>query len=185
MNTALAGERAIPLNADAWGTVLHLREKARKLFGDNLEGHWHVFPYAEGYSKPDPTKPMTGWRSAWRSLTRAIPCPACGLLQQPAQECANDECKADIRSLKSPLHGLRFHDLRHHAITELAKSQASERTVMAIAGHLAAKMLDHYSHMRMQAKRQALDALSAKASSTVMGGGLKGVMTQRTAQIPT
>ena len=33
--------------------------------------------------------------------------------------------------------GLRFHDLRHHAITELAESQASERTIMAIAGHIS------------------------------------------------
>jgi hypothetical protein len=31
-----------------------------------------VFPHAEGYSKPDPSRPMTGWRSVWRSLTRAI-----------------------------------------------------------------------------------------------------------------
>jgi hypothetical protein len=45
---------------------------------------------------------------------------------------------------------------------------------MAISGHISTKMLDHYSHVRMQAKRQALDALSAKASSTVREGGSKG-----------
>jgi len=33
--------------------------------------------------------------------------------------------------------GLRFHDLRRHAITELAESQASDRTIMSIAGALA------------------------------------------------
>jgi hypothetical protein len=77
---------------------------------------------------------------------------------------ADTECKADIRGLKSPLHGLRFHDLRHHAITELAESQASERTIMSIAGHVSPKMLDHYSHVRIHAKRQALDALSSKSS---------------------
>ncbi len=37
--------------------------------------------------------------------------------------------------------GLRLHDLRHHAITELAESQASDSTVMAIAGHVSPKML--------------------------------------------
>ena len=58
--------------------------------------------------------------------------------------------------------GLRFHDLRHHAITELAESQASDSTVMAIAGHVSPKMLAHYSHVRLQAKRTALDALSTK-----------------------
>jgi Phage integrase family len=107
---------------------------------------------------------MSGWRSAWRSLTRSIHCPLCGKLQQPAETCADTECKADIRGLKSPLHGLRFHDLRHHAITELAESQASERTIMSIAGHVSPKMLDHYSHVRIHAKRQALDALSSKSS---------------------
>ena len=31
---------------------------------------------------------------------------------------------------------------------------------MAIAGHVSPKMLAHYSHLRLQAKRTALDALS-------------------------
>jgi hypothetical protein len=116
---------------------------------------------------------MSGWRSAWRGLTRAIECPACGQLQQPAQTCINGECKADISKVKSPLHGLRFHDLRHHAITELAESQASERTIMAIAGHISPRMLEHYSHIRMDAKRKALQVLSGKGSTG--GYGTKDV----------
>ena len=32
---------------------------------------------------------------------------------------------------------------------------------MAIAGHVSPKMLQHYSHVRLQAKRTALDALSS------------------------
>jgi Phage integrase family len=67
--------------------------------------------------------------------------------------------------------GLRFHDLRHHAITELAESQASESTVMAIAGHVSPKMLAHYSHVRLEAKRTALDALSLKRSERTHSGG--------------
>jgi len=160
-----AGERVIPLNSNAWTVILSLREKAKNLFGENLEADWYVFPHAEGYSKPDPKRPMSGWRSAWRSLTRAINCPVCGQLQQPAKVCANDECKADISNVKSSLHGLRFHDLRHHAITELAESQASERTIMAISGHISPRMLEHYSHIRMDAKRKALDGLSARGST--------------------
>lgn len=142
----VAGERVIPLNADALSVILSLREKAQKLFGDIVESDWYVFPHAEGYSKPDPKQPMSGWRSAWRSMTRAVYCSACGKLQQPAKVCANTNCSTDISKIRSPLHGLRFHDLRHHAITELAESQASERTIMAIAGHISTKMLDHYSH---------------------------------------
>ena len=33
---------------------------------------------------------------------------------------------------------------------------------MAIAGHVSKKMLQHYSHVRLEAKRNALDALSMK-----------------------
>ena len=58
------------------------------------------------------------------------------------------------------ISGFRFHDLRHHTITELAESQASDQTIMSIAGHVSPRMLAHYSHVRMEAKRNALDALS-------------------------
>ncbi len=70
-----AGERVIPLNANAMGAILELRERAKALFGDNLSLDWYVLPHAEGYANPDLTKPMKSWRTAWRSLTRAIECP--------------------------------------------------------------------------------------------------------------
>jgi Phage integrase family len=159
-----AGERIIPLNAETWAAILELRERAKLLFRAEPQPDWYVFPHAEGFTKADPTKPMSGWRTAWRNLTRAIYCPACGQLQQPAELCRNEKCKADIRRVKSPLHGLRFHDLRHHAITELSESQTSDQTIMSIAGHVSLKMLAHYSHVRMEAKRKALDALSGRGS---------------------
>ena len=65
-------------------------------------------------------------------------------------------------NVRSPLAGLRFHDLRHHAITELAESQASDSTIMALSGHVSRKMLEHYSHVRQEAKRDAVNVLSAK-----------------------
>jgi uncharacterized protein involved in exopolysaccharide biosynthesis len=87
-------------------------------------------------------------------------CPACGKLQNPSTICCNPKCGADVSKVKSSTAGLRFHDLRHHAITELAESQASDRTVMSIAGHVSQRMLAHYSHVRIEAKRKALDALA-------------------------
>jgi integrase len=84
--------------------------------------------------------------------------------------------------VKSPLAGLRFHDLRHHAITELAESQASDSTVMAIAGHVSPKMLAHYSHVRIQAKRTALDSLSTKQAEWANLRVNRGVTTQTTTQ---
>jgi Phage integrase family len=94
-------------------------------------------------------------------LTRAVICPVCERVQNPGLICCDEKCNADIKDIKSPLEGLRFHDLRHHAITELAESQASDQTIMAIAGHVSQKMLAHYSHIRLEAKRLALDALTA------------------------
>jgi integrase len=81
-------------------------------------------------SQFDATAPLGSWKKAWRSLTA-----------------------------KAGLPGLRFHDLRHHAITELAESGASEQTIKAIAGHVSKRMLDRYSHIHLDAKRQALEVL--------------------------
>jgi integrase len=161
-----AGERVIPLNKDAMAAILELYKRAQAVGATDLSHY--VFPGCEN-DKIDPTRPQTTWRTAWRKLTRAVLCPECGELQNPAEKCWNEKCAADIHELKSPLDGLRFHDLRHHAITELAESQASDQTVMAIAGHVSQKMLAHYSHVRLDAKRQALDALNKGGSTEGYG----------------
>jgi Phage integrase family len=93
-----------------------------------------------------------GARPGGRS-PKAIYCPACGKLQDPADVCCNEHCKADISKVRSSTAGLRFHDLRHHAITELAEPQASDQTVMAIAGHVSPRMLAPYSHVRLDAAK--------------------------------
>src|SRR5215471_11960066 len=80
----------------------------------------------------DPTRHVKSLRSAWRTLTR-----------------------------KAGLPGFRFHDLRHCAITQLAENGTSDSTIMAIAGHLSRRMLERYSHVRMEAKRKAMEALAA------------------------
>src|SRR5581483_264641 len=63
-----AGERVIPLNADAMAAVLRLRERAIGLFGETRPD-WYVFPSGEGQGpvigsnhatvRPDPTRPRT------------------------------------------------------------------------------------------------------------------------------
>jgi integrase len=90
-----------------------------------------VFPACEN-GNIDPTHPQKSWRSAWRKLTKAA-----GIL------------------------GFRFHDLRHQAITEMAEAGATDATIMAVAGHMDRAMMEHYSHVRMAAKRGALDKLSS------------------------
>jgi len=77
----------------------------------------------------DPAQPIKSWRSAWRAALK----------------------RAGLQ--------FRFHDLRHTCITKLAESQASEQTLMAISGHVSRRMIEHYSHIRMDAKRRATDAI--------------------------
>ena len=60
-----------------------------------------------------------------------------------------------------PFRGLRFHDLRHQAITEMAEAGASDATIMALAGHLDRAMMEHYRHVRMAAKREVLSELES------------------------
>jgi integrase len=110
----------------------------------------YLFPACEN-DRFDPTTPQKSWRSAWRSLRKEAGIPA-----------------------------LRFHDLPHHAITELAESQASEATIMAISGRVSRQMLEHYSHVRLDLKRKALDGLSArKDDSTRRPAGTTQTTTQR------
>ena len=53
----------------------------------------------------------------------------------------------------------RWHDNRHTLVTELAESGAGDQTIMDIAGHVSKQMLKHYSHIRMEAKRSALESI--------------------------
>ena len=71
------------------------------------------------------------------------------------------------------MQGFRFHDLRHTAITELAEAGAPDATLMAIAGHMTRRMLEHYSHVRMKAKREAVEKLSSGLMSGVSGSPKK------------
>jgi hypothetical protein len=53
-------------------------------------------------------------------------------------------------------------DNRHKLVTELAESGAGDEVLMSIAGHVSRAMLSRYSHVRMEAKRHALDEIAAQ-----------------------
>ena len=91
--------------------------------------------YVFPFGKPrpcDPTRPVTTLKTAWRNLRE----------------------KAKVTG--------RWHDNRHTLVTELAESGASDQTIMDIAGHVSKQMLKHYSHIRMEAKRAALESIVQK-----------------------
>jgi integrase len=133
-----AGCRVIPLNASATQAVEHLMKRATLL--KCLESEHYLFPgFTFRHTKDkeshkgdgyDPTKHQVSWRTSWRNLTK-----------------------------KAGLPGFRFHDLRHHCITKLAEAGVADQTLMAIAGHVSKAMLDHYSHVRLEARRAAVATL--------------------------
>jgi integrase len=144
-----AGERVVPLTDVAASALSRLRRRAES-FGPVLPSHYIFAAFVPkftfsgkkviGYNVTafDPATHVKSWRSAWRTLTK-----------------------------KAGLPGFRFHDLRHCAITQLAEGGTSDSTIMAIAGHVSRRMLERYSHVRMEAKRNAMEAL---ATSTKTAG---------------
>jgi integrase len=82
------------------------------------------------WGRIDATQSIKKWGTAWRSLREA-----------------------------AGLSGLRFHDLRHTIITELAEMGVPDHVMESISGHLSRRMLEHYFHVRLDAKRKALDEL--------------------------
>lgn len=96
---------------------------------NDLKPEWFVFP--AGRPQPtNPMKPCTSFKTVWRMI----------------------KSKAGVKG--------RWHDNRHTFITGLAESgEASDQTIMDIAGHVSKRMLKHYSHIRMEAKRRAVAAL--------------------------
>ena len=51
---------------------------------------------------------------------------------------------------------------RHTLVTELSESGAGDEVIMSIAGHVSRAMLSRYSHVRMEAKRRALDEIATR-----------------------
>src|SRR6266567_3003629 len=91
------------------------------------------FVFAFGTPLPkDPTRPITSFKTAWSKVRQ----------------------KAGVKG--------RWHDNRHTLVTELAESGAGDEVIMSIAGHVSRAMLSRYSHVRMEAKRRALDEIAVR-----------------------
>lgn len=91
--------------------------------------------YVFAFGRPwpnDPTRPMVTLKTSWNNARK----------------------KAGVTG--------RWHDNRHTLITDLAESGAADETIRDIAGHVSKQMLKHYSHIRMAAKRGALEGIVAK-----------------------
>jgi integrase len=96
-----------------------------------------VFAFGKPWPQ-DPTRPVVTLKAAWGNVKR----------------------KANVQG--------RWHDNRHTFITDLAESgEAGDGTIRDMAGHVSPKMLKHYSHIGMDAKRRAVESLVSRKEATV------------------
>jgi len=133
-----AGWRAPTLNSVCKEALAALRAKA--IVADRARSEHYLFP-ATVKGKLDPLQHAKGWRSAWRSMRR--------------KAATDDEGEVIYPNLLT----VRFHDLRHTAVTTMAEKGLPDLTIMAQVGHVAPQMLKHYSHIRRQALNVAAAAL--------------------------
>jgi integrase len=123
------------------GRVIPMNDEVRKIMAAHRE--WFITHFGEpqkshyvfpwGSPMPkDPTRPTVEIKTAWNSIRKA----------------AGVDC--------------RWHDLRHTVATKMAEAGVPETTMLAIMGHMSRKMLERYSHIRMKAKREAVETLSLR-----------------------
>jgi integrase len=107
--------------------------------------------YVFAFGKPwpnDPTRPVVTLKTSWNNVRK----------------------KAGVTG--------RWHDNRHTLITDLAESGAGDETIRDIAGHVSKQMLKHYSHIRMEAKRRALEAIVPKKAEPKSAEAFPGNRTE-------
>jgi integrase len=87
-----------------------------------------------------------------------------GSIYDPSTRVVDITAAWDLARIRANVH-CRFHDLRHCAATKLAEAGVAESTMLAILGHTSRAMFERYSHIRLTAKRNAVDALSLRQPS--------------------
>ena len=87
----------------------------------------------------DPSKPVLEVKTAWNNLRRN----------------SGVNC--------------RLHDLRHTVATRMAEAGTPEGTMLSMLGHMSRAMLERYSHIRMAAKRTAVETLTLEVSPIADG----------------
>ncbi len=153
--------RQIPMNAELQMAMeAHAVWFAEKV--GPIQPEWYVFPGRlgrpkKGVKRPlDPTRPTTTIKSSWKSL--------------------RTDAKVQCRP----------HDLRHTAATKMAEAGVPESTMLSLMGHMSRAMLERYSHIRMQAKRVAVESLTLvkpKAGGTAPRGTIPSGLPQDSPQV--
>lgn len=99
------------------------------------EPEHYLLPYRIHRNRYDVTRPMRSWRAAFRQMCK----------------------QANLK--------ISYYCLRHHAISKILELPISDKMAEALAGHIGRKMLERYSHVRIQAKWAVVRKLEKIAPS--------------------
>lgn len=131
----------------------------------------------------DPTVPVGDVKEAWeaaRKRTRRH-CPQCrtGILadkQKPDKGYVCIECQFEVSELPAGLTGVRFHDLRHTAVSRMIAARIPLPKIAKIVGwapSTMAKMAARYGHFGIEELRDATDALDTRTTAVFDAESLK------------
>ena len=128
----------------------------------------------------DPTQPIGDVKEAWEGAKRRTQrhCPICktGLLadkQKPAKGCRCLSCECETEKLPAGLVAVRFHDLRHTAVSRMIAARIPLPIIAKIVGWTAgtmAKMAARYGHFGIEELRGAVEASSSNGSEASVFG---------------
>lgn len=135
--------RVIPLNGEALQAFVRALDRARRC--GSFQPHHFLFPYRVNRRLWDPNRPAS---RSW--------------LRKQAKQ---------LRERTGVPH-LRPHAFRHLAVTELLESGVPEQAVISVAGWVSRKMIEHYSHTRIEYKAEAVAVLDRKPPQPVPRGNL-------------
>jgi integrase len=106
-----------------------------------IDPGWYVFPQCRRNTPVDPREPVGSLQRAWE-----------GVRAKTGVDC-------------------RLHDLRHSFCTKMAEAGVPEGTMLDMMGHMSAAMLRRYSHIRAQARREAITALEERERKSKFSPG--------------
>ena len=178
--TAAGTGRTVPLNQRAVQVLTFWAERF-----PNRQPEHYVFPLEKcaqagveetfGFTgqvlyETDHSKPIGDVKEAWESAKKRTRrhCPSCGrgaLSQQtqPDKGYLCGECHWETDKLPAGLMAVRFHDLRHTAVSRMIAARVPLPIIAKIVGWSAgtmAKMAARYGHFGMEELRGAVEAIS-------------------------
>jgi integrase len=147
----VAGERRVPLNANAQRALSQLLAAAEAL-GATKPWHYLLPAHLSRHTKKldplcgkkgyDVTRPQQSWGSAWESLGR------------------------EIKRRTGMAFNHPFHNLRHTFITWCGRAGVPIEKIMAMVGHMSKEMTRYYLHLNDADTRQVVDLVAEQSPKT-------------------